>query len=194
MTNLTHSQLFVGKNCIFNFIISEIYKDFSNVKKLETLEVLKELGIERDKISDHKGNLLATGIPIPNTNFSIVSSSGRLGQKIGETGLEGITENVIKYIKLFEKKINKNRIDKVKFVISGGTEAGHSKGKFSHSNGWKIDIIQTPELNEYIRTNFQQTCIRNNQNRGQAEIGYIDPTSNTIWWQEKTHWDVQVMP
>jgi hypothetical protein len=38
--------------------------------------------------------------------------------------------------------------------ITGGTETGHSKGTYSHWNGYKLDISPDLPISEYIAKNF----------------------------------------
>ena len=63
--------------------------------------------------------------------------------------------------------------------ITGGTEAGHASGTFSHWNGYKLDYSLGTCLNNYVNRNF--TFIGSNQWRS---------ASGNIYFLESNHWDV----
>lgn len=77
-------------------------------------------------------------------------------------------------------------------TISGGTEVGHTKGTISHETGYKIDILPTASVNQYIynsghfrflgiiKTDWQQY-----QNVNTGHI-YVREYPN----QSGDHWDI----
>ncbi|KAG9078816.1 hypothetical protein FS749_009121 [Ceratobasidium sp. UAMH 11750] len=68
-------------------------------------------------------------------------------------------------------------------IITGGTEVGHAPGKYSHANGYKVDIRHNPCIDNYIRTKFKRI------NRGDGFPQWRDPSGN-IYYNEGNHWDV----
>lgn len=79
-----------------------------------------------------------------------VTSSGSCSDKTQTkcTSLDGIKENTIQRVKELQVAIG------VPLVVTGGTEAGHAAGPYSHANGYKIDLQVQPALNSYISNNF----------------------------------------
>ena len=67
-------------------------------------------------------------------------------------------------------------------IITGGTEAGHANGTYSHSNGYKIDLRPTTKLNNYITSNFEKI----------GDNKYKDSSGNTYWRHPPDHWDVTI--
>lgn len=41
-------------------------------------------------------------------------------------------------------------------VITGGTEVGHRNGAYSHTNGYKVDVRPSPQMDKYITSTFNQ--------------------------------------
>jgi hypothetical protein len=71
------------------------------------------------------------------------------------------------------------KASKCKITVTGGTETGHAPGKYSHWNGYKIDIAKTSCANRYIHRNF--TYIGGAKWRSSAGNVYFD---------ESDHWDI----
>jgi len=77
-------------------------------------------------------------------------------------------------------------------VITGGTEAGHKPGIYSHANGYKLDFRPNSALNKYIQDNFRYVGLTNN-----GERQYRDTAPNGGFYvREKNakggdHWDVK---
>ena len=70
--------------------------------------------------------------------------------------------------------------------ITGGTEAGHAGGTYSHWNGWKLDISHYSCIDNYVRTRF-------------TYVGYIAgwghqwrSGSGNLYTDEGGHWDILV--
>lgn len=70
----------------------------------------------------------------------------------------------------------------VPLIVTGGTEAGHSDGTYSHSNGYKIDVKPNKALNDYITTNFTQI----------GPTKYQDSKGNTYYRHPPDHWDITI--
>ena len=69
-------------------------------------------------------------------------------------------------------------------TVTGGSELGHSEGSFSHGAGYKADLRLTPELNNYIESNYERVGTRSD-----GAALYRDPDGNT-YARESTHWDI----
>lgn len=63
--------------------------------------------------------------------------------------------------------------------ITGGTEAGHASGTYSHWNGYKLDYSPYTGISNYIQQNF--TYLGNSTWRS---------GSGNIYVRESNHWDV----
>ncbi|KAB5595606.1 putative effector protein [Ceratobasidium theobromae] len=50
-------------------------------------------------------------------------------------------------------------------TITGGTEAGHAPGKYSHANGYKVDLHHASEIDSFVTTKKKSGFIRI-KNRG----------------------------
>lgn len=70
-------------------------------------------------------------------------------------------------------------------TVIGGTEVGHgADGKYSHANGYKIDLRPSPALNSYIRRTFEYVGLR--------EDGFAlwKSGSGDLYCDERNHWDI----
>ncbi len=108
----------------------------------------------------------------------IVKSSGSCSDKNSTqcTSLENIKANTVTRIKELQGNVG------VPFIITGGTEAGHADGDYSHGNGYKVDLKPVPELNSYIYKNFTKI----------GPTKYQDSNGNTYYRHEPDHWDVTI--
>lgn len=68
--------------------------------------------------------------------------------------------------------------------ITGGTEAGHASGTYSHWNGYKLDYSKYTCIGNYIKTYFSYIGLRGD--------GYPmwKSGSGNIYTDEGSHWDV----
>lgn len=69
-------------------------------------------------------------------------------------------------------------------VVSGGTERGHAKGRFSHANGYKIDVMPGWCIDRYILGRFRYT-----RERGDGAKLYVSKTG-VVFAREVGHWDI----
>lgn len=92
------------------------------------------------------------------------------------TSLDGVKANTINRITELQAQVGEP------FVITGGTEAGHAGGQYSHANGYKIDLRPTPALSNYIYSNYTQI----------GPTKYRDPRGNTYYRHEPDHWDITI--
>ncbi|TXD00042.1 hypothetical protein [Streptomyces sp. ISID311] len=69
-------------------------------------------------------------------------------------------------------------------TITGGTETGHASGRYSHWNGYKVDISPTPCVTNYIKHTFRYAG-----KRGDGAPMYKSSTGN-IYARESSHWDI----
>ncbi|KAF9972641.1 hypothetical protein BGZ73_004205 [Actinomortierella ambigua] len=71
-------------------------------------------------------------------------------------------------------------------VITGATETGHGGGKYSHTNGYKVDLRKMACLNNYIKNTFTKIG-----NRGDGYPQWKAPSGN-IYCDEGNHWDIVI--
>jgi hypothetical protein len=69
-------------------------------------------------------------------------------------------------------------------VVTGGTEAGHAAGVYSHWNGWKIDIRRNACLDAYVARWFKRLGIV--EGWGEQWLA----RSGNLYTNEGRHWDV----
>ncbi|MFI9809717.1 hypothetical protein ACIHEJ_36235 [Streptomyces sp. NPDC052301] len=67
--------------------------------------------------------------------------------------------------------------------ITGGTEAGHASGTYSHWNGYKLDYGKNTCITAYIKNNFSYIGLRGD-GYPQWQSG-----SGNIYADEGNHWD-----
>ncbi|MGI5153649.1 hypothetical protein [Microbispora sp. CA-102843] len=82
-------------------------------------------------------------------------------------------------------------------TITGGTETGHAGGRYSHGNGYKVDLAHNRCLDAYITRTYRYW-----RTRGDGAALYRPPPSDPdlpsgsdargddVWADEPTHWDV----
>ncbi len=111
-------------------------------------------------------------------NFVIYSSGNCINKKKANcTSLSGIRQLTLNRIKDLQIKVG------IKLVITGGTETGHSLSKYSHQNGYKVDLRTLKELNTYIANNYEKV----------NDYLYLDPFGNTYHRHGPSdHWDVLI--
>ncbi|MFI7634038.1 hypothetical protein [Nonomuraea sp. NPDC049400] len=69
-------------------------------------------------------------------------------------------------------------------MVTGGTEAGHAPGVYSHGNGYKLDISHNSCIDPYITKNHEKAGTRSDG----ARLYRAD--SGTIFADESDHWDI----
>lgn len=69
-------------------------------------------------------------------------------------------------------------------TVTGGTETGHAHGRFSHGNGYKLDIGHNKCIDRYIKKNTKPAGVRSDGARL-----YRSP-SGTVFADEGDHWDI----
>ncbi|WP_310717008.1 hypothetical protein [Streptomyces lydicus] len=72
-------------------------------------------------------------------------------------------------------------------TITGGTETGHASGRYSHWNGYKVDISPTGCVTNYIKHAFRYVG-----RRGDGAPMYKSSAGN-IYARESSHWDITYM-
>ncbi|WP_112470366.1 hypothetical protein [Streptomyces triticisoli] len=81
--------------------------------------------------------------------------------------------------------IDFKKVSKCAVTLTAGTERGiHRPGRYSHENGYKVDIRLTPCVNSYITRTFRYVG-----ERGDRAKQYKSPSGN-IYAREGSHWDV----
>jgi hypothetical protein len=69
-------------------------------------------------------------------------------------------------------------------VISGGTEAGHSRGPYSHGAGYKLDVLPSRCIDHYVRGHYRRV-----KTRGDGARLYRSP-AHALFARERSHWDI----
>ncbi|ETK35112.1 hypothetical protein MPTA5024_15875 [Microbispora sp. ATCC PTA-5024] len=76
-------------------------------------------------------------------------------------------------------------------TITGGTEVGHSGGRYSHGAGYKVDIAHNRCVDAYIRRTFPLWKVRGDGARLHRPTGDPDvPVGAEVYADEPTHWDI----
>jgi hypothetical protein len=94
------------------------------------------------------------------------------------TSFTHINSGTIKGIITFKKS------SRCAVTITGGTETGHASGRYSHWNGYKVDISPTNCVTNYIKRNFRYAG-----RRGDGAAMYKSSAGN-IYARESSHWDI----
>ncbi|MEU5211736.1 hypothetical protein [Streptomyces sp. NPDC020742] len=69
-------------------------------------------------------------------------------------------------------------------TITGGTETGHASGRYSHWNGYKVDVAPTSCVTNYIKHSFRYIG-----KRGDGAPMYRSSAGN-LYARESSHWDI----
>ncbi|MBE3010505.1 hypothetical protein IL992_15070 [Microbispora sp. NEAU-D428] len=81
-------------------------------------------------------------------------------------------------------------------TVTGGTETGHADGRYSHGNGYKVDLAHNRCLDTYVTRTYRYW-----RTRGDGVALYRPPSPDpdpeagpdarfAVWANEPTHWDV----
>ncbi|MFC4588094.1 hypothetical protein [Sphaerisporangium corydalis] len=71
-------------------------------------------------------------------------------------------------------------------TVTGGTETGHAGGRYSHGNGYKIDIAHNRCVDRYVRRKRAGQVRRDG-----ARLFYErHPQGYTVYANEPSHWDI----
>jgi len=115
-----------------------------------------------------------------NENGVTLHSSGNCRDRNNRrcTSVDGMRQATVDGLVAFRNAVG------VDLVMTGGTEVGHTAGRYSHANGYKVDISLNPTVNQYIEGNFTHVGRR----RDGAEL-YRDANGNEFA-REGNHWDI----
>ncbi|MEV0198332.1 hypothetical protein [Nonomuraea sp. NPDC050691] len=69
-------------------------------------------------------------------------------------------------------------------TVTGGTEAGHAPGRFSHGSGYKLDISHNRCIDRYVTDHYPRT-----RTRGDGSALYRSD-AGTVFADESDHWDI----
>ncbi|MEV0586597.1 hypothetical protein [Nonomuraea sp. NPDC050310] len=69
-------------------------------------------------------------------------------------------------------------------MVTGGTEAGHAPGHFSHARGYKLDIAHNGCIDRFITGNYPRVGVRSDGSRLYRSPG------GTVFADESDHWDI----
>jgi hypothetical protein len=107
-------------------------------------------------------------------------SSGRCSNRYRAhcTSLEGVRRASIAGLIAFK------RLSRCRLIVSGGTERGHAHGRFSHWNGYKIDVLPSRCVDRFITKRFRHIGVR-----GDGAALYRS-RSGGIYANEGSHWDL----
>jgi hypothetical protein len=103
--------------------------------------------------------------------------------------LQGIRQATIDEVERLRNdyQANRQRRDpEIDIVITGGTEPGHMRMKYSHENGYKLDIRKNGLLDKFIQSKYE-----NIGKRGDGVPLYRAPTG-ALYADEGNHWDVVI--
>ena len=110
---------------------------------------------------------------------SVYSSGGcTTRSKTNCTSFEQINEATVNGIITFHRSSGCGT------TITGGTEAGHAAGTYSHWNGYKVDISMNSCATSYIKRNFAYQGLR-----GDGAPLYKSAAGN-LYANEGSHWDI----
>ncbi|MGH3881666.1 MAG: hypothetical protein ACRDSK_31975 [Actinophytocola sp.] len=116
----------------------------------------------------------AAAAKLRNANIGWVSSGGCSNRNNPTcTSFTDIKSGTINGVITFKKS------SKCKITVTGGTETGHAPGKYSHWNGYKIDISRTSCATNYIKRNFSYI--------GGAKWR---SSAGNVYFDEGDHWDI----
>ncbi|NUT11287.1 MAG: hypothetical protein HOQ38_12505 [Nonomuraea sp.] len=80
--------------------------------------------------------------------------------------------------------IDLKRLSGCPVMVTGGTEAGHAPGQYSHGNGYKLDITHNKCIDRYITRHHHRTGVR-----GDGAALYRSG-EGTVFADESSHWDI----
>jgi len=108
------------------------------------------------------------------------TSSGHCSSKNNPhcTSFSGIHSGTVKGIVAFKKSSHCG------ITITGGTERGHASGKYSHGNGYKLDIDPTGCVTKHIKHAFKYAG-----KRGDGAPMYKS-SAGDVYARESSHWDI----
>ncbi|WP_217368992.1 hypothetical protein [Nonomuraea antri] len=109
-----------------------------------------------------------------------LSSSGGCTSKHGHhcTSLEKVRTGTIASVIALKQRSG------CPIMVTGGTEAGHAPGRYSHGNGYKLDITPNACISRYITKNHKYTGVRSDGAR------LYRSASGTVFANEGDHWDI----
>lgn len=70
-----------------------------------------------------------------------------------------------------------------RIMVTGGTEAGHAPGVYSHEHGYKLDITHNPCIDRHVTQNYPQTGVR-------GDGATLYRADGTTFADEPDHWDI----
>ncbi|WP_157544861.1 hypothetical protein [Microtetraspora fusca] len=110
-------------------------------------------------------------------------SSGRCTDRTNPTctSLDGVRYGTL------AQAIELKRRSDCRIVVTGGTEVGHTRGRYSHENGYKIDVAHNPCIDAYVTKTFDYWTTRGDG----ARMYRPEAASDTIVYaDEDNHWDI----
>ncbi|GAA4224208.1 hypothetical protein FHR32_002909 [Streptosporangium album] len=106
------------------------------------------------------------------------SSGGCTDRRLGHcTSLQAVRAATVADV------IDLKRDSKCPVVVTGGTEVGHSPGRYSHHRGYKLDIRPNRCISDYITDGQRPDAVR-----GDGAPLYRD--GGTVYAREPDHWDI----
>lgn len=125
---------------------------------------------------------------------------GRVGiweSRPGATTFDGIQQTTIDGVLWMADDSGLNRSQ---MIITGAVDGDeyHAEGTYSHGNGYKIDLEDTPEMNNYIESTFTQDGYRDGNPRYVTTINgrpveavhELDGRRPDVAGQREVHWDI----
>ncbi|WP_218004493.1 hypothetical protein [Microtetraspora niveoalba] len=97
------------------------------------------------------------------------------------TSLEGLRYGTL------SQAIELKRRSDCRIVVTGGTEVGHNSGRYSHENGYKLDIAHNPCIDAYVTRRFGYWTTRGDGARMYRPEAARDAD---VYADEANHWDI----
>ena len=134
------------------------------------------------------GGALIPGVQLPHENAMEQLQSAGITIASG-INLAGVRQATINEAIQLRAQCNCN------VTVNSATGGVHETGRYSHANGYKIDLDDTSALNAYILNpnNFRRIGVRTERDGTRVPL-YQRPSGGAIYAQESTHWDVTVGP
>jgi hypothetical protein len=105
----------------------------------------------------------------------------------GRTTLAGMQQTTLMGIVALAQQ---SGIPRDQLIVTGGTEAMHASGEYSHEAGYKVDFEDNAPMNNYIQNNFTRDGSRSGDPRYTSTVN----GRSVECVREGTHWDCTFFP
>lgn len=127
---------------------------------------------------------IAAGSGEKNIRDQLAANNISVNKPAPTTEVNGLRQETLDGVVDFQKEVGKP------IMVTGGSETGgpHKTGSASHSAGYKVDIDDTPTVNQYISSHYKDVPV-SKTGRKDISKAYTDGKGN-MYYKEGTHWDV----